>query len=220
MLPNRRSGVRTRVKICGITRVEDALTAARAGADAIGLVFYPASPRCVAVPQAQAICRALPPFVSVVGLFVNPSRAEVGAITDALPLDLLQFHGSEPGDACTGFARPYVKAIGMQTGLNPLRVIAAHPHASGFLLDAYQPDIHGGGGAVFDWSQVPARCDRPLILAGGLTPDNVAGAIEQLRPFAVDVSSGVEERKGIKSEAKIQAFMRGVERGDASQAHG
>jgi phosphoribosylanthranilate isomerase len=209
--------MRTRVKICGITRVEDALAAARAGADAIGLVFYPASPRCVEVTQAQAICRALPPFVSVVGLFVNPAREAVDAITDAVPVDLLQFHGEEPADSCTGFARPYIKAIGMQAGLDPLQVVAAHPQASGFLLDAYQPAIHGGGGVVFDWSRVPARCDRPLILAGGLTPDNVAGAIEQAQPFAVDVSSGVEQHKGIKSQAKIEAFMRGVERGDASR---
>ncbi len=209
--------MRTRVKICGITRVEDALAAARAGVDAIGLVFYPASPRCVDVSQAQAICNALPPFVSVVGLFVNPARAEVGAIITAVPVDLLQFHGNEPADCCMGFARPYIKAIGMQAGIDPLDVMAAHPQASGFLLDAYQPDTHGGGGAVFDWNQVPAQCDRPLILAGGLTPENVAGAIERLGPFAVDVSSGVEQRKGIKSEAKIQAFMRGVERGDASR---
>ena len=217
ILPNRRSVMRTRVKVCGITRVEDALAVARVGADAVGLVFYPASPRCVDVPQARAICRALPPFVSVVGLFVNPSRGDVGAITDAVPLDLLQFHGTEAADCCTGFARPYIKAIGVQAGVDPLNVMAAHPHASGFLLDAYQPDIHGGGGVVFDWRQVPAHCDRPLILAGGLTPENVAGAIEQLQPFAVDVSSGVEQRKGIKSEAKIQAFIRGVERGDASR---
>ncbi|MFZ0470586.1 MAG: phosphoribosylanthranilate isomerase [Thiogranum sp.] len=209
--------MRTRVKICGITRVEDALVAARAGADAIGLVFYRASPRHVDVQQAQTLCRALPPFVSVVGLFVNPSREEVEAITAAVPVDLLQFHGHEPADCCTGFARPYIKAIGMQAGVDPGAVMAEHPHASGFLLDTYQPETHGGGGLAFDWSQVPARRDRPLILAGGLTPENVAGAIEQLGPFGVDVSSGVEQYKGIKSEVKIEAFMRGVERGDASR---
>lgn len=209
--------MRTRVKICGITRVEDALAAVRGGADAIGLVFYPASPRYVGVPQAQAICSALPPFVSIVGLFVNPAREEVNAVADAVPVQLLQFHGNEPADTCTGFAQPYIKAVGMQAGVDPLGVMAGHPEASGFLLDAYQPDTHGGGGVVFDWSQVPSHCDRPLILAGGLTPENVTAAIEQLRPFAVDVSSGVEQRKGIKSEAKIEAFMRGVERGDASR---
>jgi phosphoribosylanthranilate isomerase len=210
--------MRTRVKICGITRTEDALAAVRAGADAIGLVFYAASPRCVEVAQAQAICRVLPPFLSVVGLFVNASRAEVDAVLEAVPVDLLQFHGSETADDCSGFARPYIKAVGMQPDVDPLTVMAAHPAARGFLLDAWQPDTHGGGGVTFDWSRVPAQRERPLVLAGGLTADNVADAIGRLQPFAVDVSSGVEERKGIKSEAKIQAFMRGVERGDASRA--
>lgn len=210
--------MRTRVKICGITRVEDAQVAAQAGADAIGLVFYPASPRCVDVPQARAICRVVPPFVSVVGLFVNSPREAVDAILEAVPIDVLQFHGSEPAAYCAAFSRPYIKAIGVQADVDPQALMKVHPHASGFLLDAYQPDIHGGGGVSFDWSQVPASRDRPLILAGGLTPENVAGAIERLRPFAVDVSSGVEQRKGIKSAAKIQAFMRGVERGDASRA--
>lgn len=209
--------MRTRVKICGITRSEDALAAARAGADAIGLVFYAASPRCVDLAQAQAIRRVLPPFVSVVGLFVDATRAEVEEVLAAVAVDLLQFHGSETAQACSGFARPYIKAIGMQPGIDPLDTMAAHPEASGFLLDAWQPDIHGGGGVSFDWNRVPGRCDRPLLLAGGLTAENVSAAIVQLQPFAVDVSSGVEERKGIKSEAKIQAFMRGVERGDASR---
>jgi len=210
--------MRTRVKICGITRIEDAQAAAQAGADAIGLVFYAASARCVQLPQAQAICRVLPPFVSVVALFVNAARAEVDRVLEAVPVDLLQFHGSEAADDCSGFARPYIKAIGMQEGSDPLAAMAAHPRASGFLLDAWQPATHGGGGAVFDWKLVPAGCDRPLVLAGGLTADNVSAAIERIQPFAVDVSSGVEERKGIKSEAMIQAFMRGVERGDASRA--
>jgi phosphoribosylanthranilate isomerase len=210
--------MRTRVKICGITRSEDALAAARAGADAIGLVFYPSSPRCVRLEQAQAICRDLPPFVSVVALFVNAERAEIDNVLAAVPVDLLQFHGAESAQDCSGFSRPYIKAIGMQPGIDPLAVMAEHPDASGFLLDAWQPDIHGGGGVAFDWRQAPQQCARPLVLAGGLTADTVPAAIGQLRPFAVDVSSGVEERKGIKSEAKIQAFMRGVERGDASRA--
>jgi phosphoribosylanthranilate isomerase len=211
--------MRTRVKICGITRIEDALVAAQAGTDAIGLVFFASSPRYVDLSRAQAICRVLPPFVSVVGLFVNPAREQVNAILDSVPLDLLQFHGSESADRCTGFGRPYVKAIGMRAGVDAMAEMAAHPSASGFLLDAYQPDSHGGGGVVFDWSQVPGTCDRPLIVAGGLTPENVSGAIEQLRPYAVDVSSGVEQDQGIKSKAKIQAFIRGVERGDASRTH-
>ncbi len=211
--------MRTRVKICGITRVEDAQAAAAAGADAIGLVFYPASPRFVEVQQALAICTALPPFVSVVGLFVNSTREQVGTVLGVVPLDLLQFHGSEePGD-CEDFGRPYIKAVGMQPDQDPGIIMRAHPQASGFLLDAYQPDIHGGGGVVFDWTNFPAAGKRPMVLAGGLTPENVAGAIEQTQAFAVDVSSGVEQHKGIKSVEKIQAFMRGVQRGDASRAH-
>jgi phosphoribosylanthranilate isomerase len=208
--------MRTRVKICGITRSEDAQAVARAGADALGLVFHPASPRCVEIPQAQAICRALPPFLSVVALFVNAPREQVRAVLDAVPVDLLQFHGQESARDCESHARPYIKAIGMQPGVDVEAVMAAHPAAAGFLLDAYQPDIHGGGGVSFDWSQVPLAAGRSLILAGGLDAENIAAAIRQTRPYAVDVSSGVEIQKGMKSGDKIQSFMRGVERGDAS----
>ncbi|MDX1697573.1 MAG: phosphoribosylanthranilate isomerase [Thiohalobacterales bacterium] len=210
--------MRTRVKICGITRVEDAQAASAAGADAIGLVFYAASPRHVEIPQALEICSVLPPFVSVVGLFVDAAREQVKAVISELPLDLLQFHGSEDSTACEGFGRPYMKAIGMKPGVNPGAIMQLHPRASGFLLDAYQPDTHGGGGLAFDWDSFPEAGDRPLVLAGGLVPDNVALAIEQTRPYAVDVSSGVEKVKGIKSAEKIEAFMRGVERGDANRA--
>jgi len=210
--------MRTRVKICGITRVEDALAAAQAGADAIGLVFYAASPRCVDIPQAQVICQALPPFVSVVALFVNAGRGQVIATLEKVPVDLLQFHGDEPVDACRGYNRPYIKAIGVQPGIDPGLMIRAYPDAGGFLFDTHQPDTRGGGGVVFDWTQVPVHADRPVILAGGLHAGNVAAAIEQIGPYAVDVSSGVEVQKGIKSTAKIQAFMRGVKRGDASRA--
>jgi len=210
--------MRTRVKICGITRVEDAQAAAQAGADAIGLVFYAASPRCVAIPQAQAICRCLPPFVSAVALFVNAGREQITATLNAVPIDLLQFHGSESVDDCRGYDRPYIKAVGMQPGKDPLAVMRAYTDASGFLLDTYQPEGHGGGGISFDWTQVPTQCDRPLVLAGGLDADNVAQAIAQTGAYAVDVSSGVEREKGIKSFEKIQAFIRGVERGDASRA--
>jgi phosphoribosylanthranilate isomerase len=211
--------MRTRVKICGITRPEDASAAAQAGVDAIGLVFYLESPRYVALQQAQAICRELPPFVSVVALFVNAPREQVAAVLDAVPVDLLQFHGTEPAEQCAGFDRPYIKAVAMRQGCDPLSTLKAHPEASGFLLDAWQPERHGGGGVVFDWAQMPERPDRPIILAGGLTPDNIGQAVVQTRPFAVDVSSGVESEKGIKSVKKIQAFMRGVARGDASQAN-
>lgn len=210
--------MRTRVKICGITRAEDGRAAAQAGADAIGLVFYLKSPRYVAVQQAQAICRELPPFVSVVALFVNASRQQVAEVLDSVPVDLLQFHGTEQAAQCAGFGRPYIKAIAMKEGCDPLSTMKAHPEASGFLLDAWQPELHGGGGVTFEWAQVPERSARPMILAGGLTADNVSRAVARTRPFAVDVSSGVESEKGIKSVEKIQAFMRGVERGDASQA--
>ena len=210
--------MRTRVKICGITRAEDGRAAAQAGADAIGLVFYLKSPRYVAVQQAQAICRELPPFVSVVALFVNAPRQQVAEVLDSVPVDLLQFHGTEQAGQCAGFGRPYIKAIAMKEGCDPLSTMKAHPEASGFLLDAWQPELHGGGGITFDWTQVPERSARPMILAGGLTADNISRVVARTRPFAVDVSSGVESEKGIKSVEKIQAFMRGVERGDASQA--
>lgn len=212
--------MRTRVKICGITRPEDGRSAAQAGVDAIGLVFYDNSPRCVDTVRARAICAELPPFVSVVALFVNAGRDRVSAVLEAVPVDLLQFHGTESAQECEGFGRPYIKAVAMQAGVDPHPLIQAHPRASGFLLDAYQPDTHGGGGVAFDWHSVPERMERPVVLAGGLTPDNVAQAVALTRPYAVDVSSGVEVAKGIKSADKIEAFMRGVERGDASQARG
>jgi len=212
--------MRTRVKICGITQAEDGRAAAKAGADAIGLVFYDQSPRCVDILQAQAICGALPPFVTVVALFVNASREWVSAVLDALPIDLLQFHGAESAHDCEGFGRPYIKAIAMQAGVDPLQTMRRYPGASGFLLDAYQPDTHGGSGIAFDWRRMPVGSEKPAILAGGLTPDNVAQAVALTRPYAVDVSSGVEVAKGIKSADKIEAFIRGVERGDANETSG
>ena len=211
--------MRTRVKICGITRPEDGRAAAQAGADAVGLVFYAESPRYVALEQAQRICRELPPFVSVVALFVNASRNQVAAVLDSVPVDLLQFHGREAAEQCSGFGRPYIKAIAMKAGSDPRSVMNAHPEAAGFLLDAWQPQRHGGGGVTFDWKQVPEKSAKPIILAGGLTAENIGQAVIETRPFAVDVSSGVESDKGIKSVEKIQAFMRGVERGDSSQAN-
>lgn len=209
--------MRTRVKICGITRAQDGRAAAQAGADAIGLVFYDQSPRNVEVGQAAEICTVLPPFVSVVGLFVNAPRERVEALVEQLPIDLLQFHGAEAADQCEGYGRPYIKAIGMKDDLDVAEALQAHPHASGFLFDAWQPDIHGGGGVAFDWKRMPATGDRPAILAGGLTPDNVEQAVRQTRPWAVDVSSGVEQDKGIKSADKIEAFIRGVARGNTMQ---
>lgn len=196
-----------RIKICGITRVEDALAAAAAGADAIGLVFYAKSPRAVSIQQARAIVAALPPFVTTVGLFVDSSRCELGEILDAVPLDLLQFHGDETADACSGHGRPYIKALRMKAGDDIAARIAQYPQAKGFLLDTYVEGVPGGTGQAFDWSLVPRDVSRPLILAGGLTPENVAGAIAQVRPYAVDVSGGVESSKGIKDVQKIRAFI-------------
>jgi phosphoribosylanthranilate isomerase len=210
--------MRTRVKICGITRPIDAQAAARAGADAIGLVFYELSPRHVDLARAREICAALPPFVSVVGLFVNPRPGQVTALLEALPIDVLQFHGDESAPACEGFARPYIKAVAMREGIEPQQIMAEHPCAAGFLFDAYQGEARGGGGEAFDWSKMPREAQRPLILAGGLNPDNVGEAIVATRPYALDVSSGVELAKGIKSRELIEAFMRGVQRGDAKRA--
>lgn len=199
-----------RSKICGITRVEDALAAAEAGADAIGLVFYAKSPRAVSVQQARAIIAALPPFVTSVGLFVDASRCELGEILDAVPLDLLQFHGDETPGECDHYGRPYIKALRVKPGDDIAAQVARYANARGVLLDTFVPGIPGGTGEAFDWSLVPAQLSKPVILAGGLTAANVAQAIGQLRPFAVDISGGVESAKGIKDAAKIHAFMEAV----------
>ncbi|PQA40156.1 phosphoribosylanthranilate isomerase [Amnimonas aquatica] len=201
---------RTRVKICGITRSEDALAAVAAGADAIGFVFYAPSPRAVTAAQAAAIMAVLPPFVTTVGLFVNAAVAEVDAVLAQAPLDLLQFHGDEPEADCARHGRPWIKALRVQPGQDVAALMAAWPGASGILLDAWHPELPGGTGLRFDWGQVPGQGARPIILAGGLTPENVAEAIRQTRPYAVDVSGGVEAAKGIKSADRIQAFMTGV----------
>lgn len=202
---------RTRVKICGITRPEDGVAAGALGADAIGLVFYPGSPRNVLPEQARAIIAALPPFVTVVGLFFDAGPAAVRAVLGQVRLDLLQFHGDEPPDYCAAFDRHYIKAMRVHDGLDIAATAARYPDAQALLLDHYQEGIGGGTGVAFDWSRVPGGLPRPLIVAGGLTPDNVAAAIRGLRPYAVDVSSGVEAAKGIKDRAKIAAFIRSVE---------
>ncbi|WP_339462851.1 phosphoribosylanthranilate isomerase [Pseudomonas sp. EA_105y_Pfl2_R69] len=199
-----------RSKICGITRIEDALSAAEAGADAIGLVFYAKSPRAVSVQQARAIIAALPPFVTTVGLFVDADRQELDEILAAVPLDLLQFHGDESPAFCEALQRPYIKALRVKPGDDLVVRVAAYGQASGVLLDTYVPGIPGGTGEAFDWSLVPQGLSKPIILAGGLVAENVAAAIRQVRPYAVDVSGGVEARKGIKDAEKIRAFMRAV----------
>lgn len=209
--------MRTRIKICGITRPEDAAAAVRCGADAIGLVFYARSPRAVTVEQARAIVAALPPFVTTVGLFVDARPEEIRAVLAAVPLDLLQFHGDECGADCGQYGRPYIKAISMRAGLDVAGYAKAYPDAAGFLLDTHQEGVPGGTGQQFDWAQVPRDLQRPLILAGGLGPDNIAAAIRRVRPYAVDVSSGVEAAKGIKDAAKIAAFITEVQRVDSTE---
>lgn len=202
--------MRTRVKICGITRIEDAMAAAQAGADAIGLVFEPKSPRFVKADQAQAIVRALPPFVTVVGLFVNAAPDTVETVLRRVPLDLLQFHGNETPEQCRRYHRPYIKAIHMQANVNLHESARRYADAEGLLLDTAVADVAGGSGQSFDWSRVPSDLGKPVILAGGLTPENVAEAVRQVHPFAVDVSSGVEQSKGIKDAQKISAFVEAV----------
>jgi phosphoribosylanthranilate isomerase len=203
--------MRTRVKICGITRPEDARAAAELGADAIGLVFYAPSPRAVTIEQAQAVCATLPPFVTRVGLFVNALREEIQQVLNAVPLDLLQFHGDETATDCEGFERPYIKALRMAADMDVVSELKAFSSATGILLDSYQVGVPGGTGQTFNWSRVPVQMAQPIILAGGLTPDNVAMAIEQVRPYAVDVSGGVEAAKGIKDRNKMMAFLNEVQ---------
>jgi len=198
--------VRVRVKICGITRVEDARAAARAGADAIGLVFYPPSPRCLTPAQARGLREALPPFVSAIALFVNPARAEVERVLAEVRPDALQFHGEEDPAFCAQFGVPYIKACRVKEGTDLLKYFAPFANAQGWLADAFV-EAYGGVGAQFDWSLVPGLRDRPLILSGGLSVANVGEALRVVRPWGVDVSSGVEVAKGIKDAAMIEAFI-------------
>ena len=202
--------MRTRVKICGITRPEHAHAAAGAGADAIGLVLYEPSPRYVTRAQARAVCAALPPLVSIVGVLVNPAPREIEAAVDALPVDLLQFHGEEPPELCAGAGKPYVKAVRVRSRADVVDAAARYPDARALLLDAPHETLWGGTGKRFDWSEVPGDVDHPLVLAGGLTPENVAGAIRRVRPFAVDVSGGVERAPGEKDPGRMERFVREV----------
>ncbi len=206
---------RTRIKICGITRVEDALAAVRLGADALGLVFYPPSPRNVSIAQARAIAAVMPPFVTLVGLFVNEAPETIREVCAAVPLQLLQFHGDEPESACVGYGLPYIKAARVRPGLDLVEYAAAYPNARGLVLDAWV-EGYGGGGKTFDWALIPEGLSLPLILSGGLDGENVAQGVRRFRPWAVDCSSGVEAAKGIKDENKIAAFVAGVRAGDSS----
>ncbi len=200
----------TRVKICGITRTEDGLAAARLGADAIGLVFDERSPRFVRFDQAREIAAAMPPFIAVVGLFVDADAARVREAFGGMRLDLLQFHGSESPDYCRQFAKPHIKAIPMREGVDLARASRDFSAAAGILLDTHVAGLAGGSGQTFDWDRIPHDLGKPVILAGGLTPGNVAEAVRRARPYAVDVSSGVEQAKGIKDHDKIAAFIAAV----------
>ncbi|GIX21376.1 MAG: N-(5'-phosphoribosyl)anthranilate isomerase [Gammaproteobacteria bacterium] len=202
---------RVRIKICGITRPRDGLEAGRLGVDAVGLVFHPPSPRCVDIAVAAAVAAALPPFVSVVGLFMNADPERVRMVIGAVPLDCLQFHGDEPPEYCASFGRPYIKAVPMMDEPDLRKYAERYGTAAGFLLDAVRQGEPGGRGQTFDWSRVPRDLGRPLILAGGLTPENVAEAVRVAGCYAVDVSSGVEEDKGIKSVERMRAFVEAVE---------
>lgn len=202
--------MRTRVKICGITRPQDALAAVTQGCDAIGLVFYAPSPRNVSIPQAQAICAVLPPFITTVGLFVDADPAWIDQVLAAVPLDLLQFHGDESPAACARHGRPYMKAVRVKPSLNLIQYATDYAAAQALLLDAYAEGQPGGTGQTFDWALVPVDLPKPVVLAGGLNADNVSVAIQRVRPYAVDVSGGVERSKGIKDADMIAAFMRGV----------
>lgn len=202
--------MRTRVKICGITRIEDALAAVACGCDAIGLVFYDKSPRNVSPIQAATIVAALPAFVSAVGLFVDASAEAVCATLAKVRLDLLQFHGEESADYCRQFHVSYMKAIRVRAGTNLIQCANDYADAKALLVDAYSEGVAGGTGQVFDWNLIPANLTISVVLAGGLNAGNVGNAIRQVRPYAVDVSGGVEREKGIKDADKIAAFMRGV----------
>jgi phosphoribosylanthranilate isomerase len=203
---------RTRVKFCGITRPEDAIEAVNMGVDAIGLVFVPQSRRCVNLEQAARIVRALPPLVVAVGLFMDASDQQVRQTLDVVGIDLLQFHGTESPAYCEQFQRPYVKALAMGDGVDAVYAASRYARARGVLLDAHRSGEQGGSGMRFDWSSIPVEMAGRIILAGGLTPDNVADAITQVRPFAVDVSSGIESAPGIKCPGRMQKFMSEVER--------
>ena len=219
---------RTRIKICGITREQDLRAAVDAGADALGFVFYPKSPRYVTPEQAGRLCAGLPPFVNAVALFVNPSLEEVRAVAQAMPLGLIQFHGDETAEQCAAIAaelrRPYVRAFRVKPDTEPAALLewelgnrAASPWFSGILLDTYV-DAYGGAGKVFDWSLIPKELAPRVVLSGGLSVHNATEAVVRVRPFAVDVSSGVEEGKGIKDARKIAGFVAAVRAADATDA--
>jgi len=209
-----RPKIATAVKICGITRVEDALAAAHSGAHAIGLIFHAGSPRLVSHDMARSIVDALPAFITPVALFVDARPEDIERVIATVKPQLLQFHGDESPEFCSRFALPYIKAIKVRPGVDLLQYARRYRTAKGLLLDAFVDGSHGGTGSTFDWALIPDQLPLPLILAGGLHQDNVAEAIRRVRPWAVDVSSGVEAAKGIKDAAKVAAFIRGARNAD------
>lgn len=202
--------MQTHIKICGITRPEDAIAAAQLGTNALGLVFYPPSPRAVSIQQAIAISNVTSPFVQLVGLFVNATSEEILHILKQIPLNLLQFHGEEPPEFCEQFHRPYIKALHVKKNADLNQQIISYKTARGILLDTFNPNLKGGTGETFDWQLIPQNLAKPLILAGGLNLENIKQAILQVKPSAVDVSGGVEESKGIKSFSKMRDFIQVV----------
>ncbi len=210
--------MRTRIKICGIREPGHARLAAEEGADAVGLVFYSKSPRFLEADRAAEVAAVLPPFVQAVGLFVNAPEGEVRRILDRVPLDLLQFHGDESPEECARYGRPYLRAVRMEEGVDLLEYAHRFSRAKALLLDAHVPGEPGGTGRSFDWGRIPRDLPLPIVLAGGLDPENVGRAIREARPWAVDVSSGVERERGVKDPAKIAAFIRSVQREDVRPA--
>jgi len=208
--------MRTRVKFCGLTRLADVDVAVALGVDAIGLVFHTKSPRAVDAEQAARLVEALPAFVTAVGLFVDANADDVRAVLERVPLDALQFHGAEPPAYCRSFGRPWIKAIAVRAGVDLDAEAQRYAGARSLLLDTYDPALAGGTGRRFDWGLVPAQQAKRVILAGGLTATNVADALRQVRPYAVDVSGGIEQAKGLKDPDKMTDFMKGVRDGDQS----
>lgn len=209
---------RTRIKICGLTRPEEVDWVARMGADALGLVFHPASPRHVSLEQAQMLLRHVPPFLTAVGLFVNAPAALIESVLQQVPLQLLQFHGEETPAQCERWHMPYIKVVRMRPGTDLVQYALDYPGAQALLVDAWVAGVPGGTGTVFDWRQLPQQLPLPLILSGGLTPENVPEAMRIARPWAVDVSSGVEQEPGCKDQNKIARFIQGVRNEDLRHA--
>ena len=206
--------MRTRVKICGFTQVKEAVVAAELGVDAIGLVFYPPSPRHVSIDQAIEIVNALPAFVTVVALFVDEKESVIRQVMEQVSIDCLQFHGDEPAEACRIYNKPYMKAVRMKADLSIATIAEQYHDASALLLDAYHSGIKGGSGQRFDWDLIPKECSLPIVLAGGLDQNNAQQAIQSVKPYALDVSSGVELDKGVKDVAKMAAFIQAINKGD------